>query len=58
MRRAIVAGLETVCGLLDAVPTWEDGRWYRYGDWGCRVGLSAWADRLDRRWHTGVWKAC
>jgi hypothetical protein len=22
---------------LDAIPTREDGRWLRYGDWGCRL---------------------
>jgi hypothetical protein len=25
---------------LDRVPAYEGGRWYRYGDWGCRLRLS------------------
>jgi hypothetical protein len=25
---------------LDNVPCYEDGRWYRYGDWGCRLRLA------------------
>lgn len=25
--------------LLDRIPRREDGRWYRYGDWGCQLGL-------------------
>ncbi len=24
---------------LDRIPAYEDGRWYRYGDWGCQLGL-------------------
>lgn len=24
---------------LDSVPLYEDGRWYRYGQWGCRLRL-------------------
>jgi hypothetical protein len=28
--------------LLDRVPAYEDGRWYRRGDWGCRLGLHRW----------------
>jgi hypothetical protein len=33
--------------LLDRIPSYEDGRWYRYGDWGCRL-------RLDRIWACDV----
>lgn len=31
---------------LDHLPAYEDGRWYRYGDWGCRL-------RLHRVWWPG-----
>lgn len=24
---------------LDRVPAWEDGTWYWYGGWGCRMRL-------------------
>lgn len=24
---------------LDRLPAYESGRWYRYGQWGCRLGL-------------------
>ena len=24
---------------LDCLPAYEDGQWYRYGDWGCRLRL-------------------
>jgi hypothetical protein len=31
--------------LLDKIPAYEDGRWYRYGDWGCRLQLGKfWMD--------------
>lgn len=30
--------LEQLDTALDAIPAYEDGRWYRYGDWGCRIG--------------------
>lgn len=58
MRRVIVAALEAVCTLLGAIPKWEGGRWYRFGHWGCQLGLASWSDRLDQRWGTGVWGAC
>jgi hypothetical protein len=29
--------------LLDNIPRYEHGRWYRYGQWGCTL-------RLDRYW--------
>jgi hypothetical protein len=29
--------LERLDVALDAVPAYEDGRWLRYGDWGCRL---------------------
>jgi hypothetical protein len=35
--RILIERLDT---LLDAVPTYEGGRWFRYGGWGCRMGLS------------------
>lgn len=28
--------------LLDRVPTYEDGRWFRRGGWGCRMRLHRW----------------
>lgn len=28
------------CAVLDRIPAYEDGRWYRHGAWGCRLGLS------------------
>jgi hypothetical protein len=31
--------------VLDRVPAREDGRWHRYGGWGCRMGLSRLWDR-------------
>ena len=34
--RTLIEGLDTP---LDAIPTLEDGRWYRYGGWGCRLRL-------------------
>jgi len=36
--------------LLDAVPRYEDGRWFRYGDWGCQLGLGCfWSKAYERR---------
>lgn len=33
---------------LDKIPEYRDGRWYRYGDWGCRLGLGKlWVDTSD-----------
>ena len=32
---------------LDAVPTYEHGRWYRYGQWGCRLRLARFWWRED-----------
>ena len=34
--RTLIERLDT---LLDAIPIYEDGRWWRYGDWGCRLQL-------------------
>ena len=34
--------LEHVDGWLDQVPSWENGRWYRRGGWGCRLNLARW----------------
>ncbi len=55
MKYLIVAGLERLCTLLDAIPAYEGGRWYRYVDWGCRLGIAAWSGRLEDRWETGAW---
>ena len=35
VKRAVVVGLEVVCGVLDRIPRYEQGRWYRHGCWGC-----------------------
>lgn len=32
---------------LDRIPAYEDGRWYRYGDWGCRYQLARFWYRPD-----------
>lgn len=34
---------------LDQIPAYDEGRWYRYGHWGCR-----WR-RLQRAWVPLVW---
>ena len=36
-----------LCGLADAIPGYRDGRWHRYGDWGCAIGLSRLGCWLD-----------
>lgn len=41
--------LERLDVALDAIPTYEDGRWLRYGDWGCQLAYKFpafrwWAD--------------
>lgn len=35
-------GLMLLCNVLDSVPCYEraSGRWYRYGHWGCKWGVS------------------
>ena len=33
---------------LDAMPAYERGRWYRYGQWGCRLRLARFWWREDR----------
>jgi hypothetical protein len=37
--------------ILDGIPACEDGRWYRYGEWGCRLRLHRfwWPDADPRR---------
>ena len=27
--------------LLDSIPSYEDGKWRRYGEWGCKMQLLA-----------------
>ena len=58
MKYAVVAALDHLCGILDAIPSysWAEKRWYRYGDWGCSLRLSKRSVDLDDRWHTGYWK--
>ncbi len=56
----IVWFLVNLCGLLDLIPMpgrgehgWSWGR----GFWGCHVfKLAEASDKLDQRWHTGVWE--
>lgn len=31
--------IEWVDGVLDRIPSYEDGRWYRGGCWGCRMQM-------------------
>lgn len=42
---------------LDLIPAYEQGRWYRYGQWGCRLHLwKFWwplDDNEERRDHAG-----
>ena len=42
--RTLIERLDT---LLDAIPIYEDGRWWRYGDWGCRLQLHRLWWRVD-----------
>jgi hypothetical protein len=37
--------IEWIDGVLDRIPSYEGGRWYRNGGWGCR-----W--RLSRLWYS------
>ena len=37
--------IEWVDGRLDAIPSYEEGRWYRHGGYGCRM-------RLSRLWYS------
>lgn len=46
MKRHVASAAEWVCGVLDAIPAYEEGRWWRYGDWGCRMRIS----RIWARW--------
>lgn len=39
MSELILTVAERVCTLLDNIPCREDGRWYRHGDWGRRIGI-------------------
>lgn len=61
MKRLIVDGLERLDGWLDQIPSVgrdENGRLriYRESQWGCRLRLAYFSDRLDQRWQTGVWR--
>jgi len=35
---------------LDRIPAYEDGRWYGYGDWGCRLACRFSALRWWRKY--------
>ncbi len=56
VQKALVWTLEWLCGVLDHIPAYEQGRWFRVSGYGYRIGLGKWSDRLDQRWHTGHWK--
>ena len=40
--RALRVALEWVDGMLDNIPSYEQGHWYWHGGWGCRAGLHRW----------------
>jgi hypothetical protein len=35
VRQALANGLYYLCWLFDVIPGRWDGKWHRYGDWGC-----------------------
>ena len=39
--------LEWLDGRLDAIPDYEEGRWYRHGGWGCRLRMSRLWDKEE-----------
>lgn len=57
---SIVWFLVNLCGLLDRIPMpsrGKDGWTLGYGFWGCHVfKFAKISDKLDQRWHTGVWE--
>lgn len=63
IKRAIVNGLEWLCGVLDRTPglcrtdteSWLSVRPHRYSDLGCALGLTMYGIKLDDRWGTGIW---
>jgi len=60
-KRFIVDQLEKLDTQLDNLPTVmkdEYGRWrvFRWGGWGCRIGLAKLSGFLDELWQTGMWK--
>lgn len=58
IKHGIVHGLLTLCTVLDNIPRYEQGRWWRYGDWGCYpFKLAHRSVLLDDRWHTGCFWA-
>lgn len=58
-RRWVVIALEAACTALDRIPAIERdvGRWrlFRFGGWGCRIGLARRSAELDEHWGTGEW---
>lgn len=50
VKRFIVWAIEALDTLLDKVPTYEDGKFYRYGFWGCRLQLAGRAFHLEEKW--------
>lgn len=57
LKRSVVIGLEWLCGLLDRIPVYSEGRWYWDGGAvGCYwLRLAERSAALDERWGTGVW---
>jgi hypothetical protein len=57
----VVWFLVNLCGVLDHIPTIRRGpngklRWTA-SQWGCwPFKLAYLSDKLDQRWHTGVWE--
>jgi len=50
MRKATAFFLDALCGVLDCIPRCSEGRWYRYGDWGCQIGIARFgADIVARK---------
>lgn len=54
-KRLLVIALDWLCGRIDALPWYEDGRQVCAG-WGCRLGLARWSYQLDERWGTRAWE--
>ena len=37
---------------LDNIPVYENGRWHRHGDWGCRLNLGKfWINKYNKENH-------
>jgi hypothetical protein len=49
VRNLALRAAERLHVIFDAVPVYEDERWYRYGDWGCRASNWVRRQRNKRR---------